>query len=1583
MANIVRNFVQGRMNKSLDERLVPNGEYIDALNIRLGSTEATEVGSVENTKGNTRLTTLKFIDVSATYNGTSLSASARCIGSYADGANETIYWFIHDSNYTASGESGTIDNPTNKLDLIVSYNTVNETLVYHVISINDGSGTKTTLNFDDKHLITGVDLVDNLLFFTDDFNAPRRINVDKDYTNPDLVGGVYIDQFSDESILVIKKPPVDSPSILPFQAPGIAEENFMEERFICFAYRYKYEDNEYSATSQFSAPSFIPNGYNLSIESYLNEGMINSTNACTVTFNSGGPLVVGIDLLFKEMNSSTIKVIEKINKADLGYEDNDPDATFNFSNSKIFTLLPSSEILRLYDNVPRFAKAQTVMGNRLVYGNYIDGYNLLSQNGYPIKLEYEVERISREGGVFDLVSASDTSAGVYTIDPANSQQTVPNGVLNVDFSSVVFQSEFVSGAVIDFGITLNHAQWSFDTSGTVNVGTKPQTSGVNVNFSYTLQQNFASLDALFNSADFQEKIGTNANILPVYAASPAETSCDGVTFTDRFNCAVPATIPGGNPDPSLKFSSGINSLEQAIVTSINGNVISFQFPAMRFVNNQNAPSNSLNLFEYYNISINDLQFRSVLNPTSLHSNRDYEVGIVYMDDYNRATTALVSENNTIHVPCANSVDQNYIKATIPVQQLPPSFATRYKFVIKPDRENYETVYSSIFFDEALTNNTYFLLEGENSQKVETGDRLIVKRDVSSALSSCEYITVLEKKAQAADFITVTGVDTVPSGVYMKVGSASVNVSNTTNAFFTGTPSLQTTTANASNDAPLQVYEGLSSSMAIPAGTILNLNQTFERRGRGDGQANGCNRRVYTLNKVWVASEDYTDIVEWFTGDNISATLNDGVQEVGGDTTEELTFDYEGVTTTTANNYGLGQITNIQNVYDLKCTWYRPTGGSVIKWITRGTEACGSSDKKESQIRTRWQIFTAEDTIVFETLPSDALPDVWYESSVSYPITGGFHAGGGIAQDQSNTNPALIDLKFFNCISFGNGVESYKIRDSIIGKAINLGNRVTSVSAQDYKEADRFADLTYSGVFNNESNVNKLNEFNLGLLNFKPLEESFGPVEKLFARETDILTLQEDKISYVMAGKNLLSDSTGGGVVASVPEVLGTQISRIEKFGISNNPESFAEWGPHKYFTDAKRGAVIHLTGSAAQNETLEVISEAGMRSWFRDLFISSFNTQKIGGFDPYMNEYVLSSNTQALPLTVKCAECGITERITVPTTGLKLCYNLGELVGDVDVSYTVFQISSGDTFDITATYNSTVTTPVSNASANGSFTINKNSVAATQLDLDFVNNGSTPIVLGITVKCPTEVPLTLIQVGVTSLNDATKFIHNQYRWTDGGGFTSALHSTQMEFSSTANFPLVSQYTVITGSQGANIIPSDTASVKLISNKIQPDDYDFVPATDSFKYLRSNTLYNNNETDISALLSLASTAAPIDSTLAPNQYSSSFNMVNSNDSYLYLIWDYRKVTPAALCFGPKPQDACCDCVCGSGTCTEYLITNSGSSSVVISYAVCSGGATAYQTITARSAGSVCSRTLPVITTGTVATVSISVTKCECT
>ena len=86
-----------------------------------------------------------------------------------------------------------------------------------------------------------------------------------------------------------------------------------------------------------------------------------------------------------------------------------------------------------------------------------------------------------------------------------------------------------------------------------------------------------------------------------------------------------------------------------------------------------------------------------------------------------------------------------------------------------------------------------------------------------------------------------------------------------------------------------------------------------------------------------------------------------------------------------------------------------------------------------------------------------------------------------------------------------------------------------------------------------------------------------------------------------------------------------------------------QWGYDRYFTDAKRGAVIQLKGDSYSSESLNVISELGMRTWFRDSFINSFNTQKIGGYDPYMNEYVLTLNDIALPGNPECIKCGKTQ----------------------------------------------------------------------------------------------------------------------------------------------------------------------------------------------------------------------------------------------------------------------------------------------------------------------------------------------------
>ena len=55
MPELKHHFRLGKMNKDLDERLVNNGEYRDALNIEVDSSEGSDVGSVQNILGNTPL----------------------------------------------------------------------------------------------------------------------------------------------------------------------------------------------------------------------------------------------------------------------------------------------------------------------------------------------------------------------------------------------------------------------------------------------------------------------------------------------------------------------------------------------------------------------------------------------------------------------------------------------------------------------------------------------------------------------------------------------------------------------------------------------------------------------------------------------------------------------------------------------------------------------------------------------------------------------------------------------------------------------------------------------------------------------------------------------------------------------------------------------------------------------------------------------------------------------------------------------------------------------------------------------------------------------------------------------------------------------------------------------------------------------------------------------------------------------------------------------------------------------------------------------------------------------------------------
>jgi len=1562
MANIQRNFIAGRMNKSLDERLVPNGEYINAVNVRLGSTEDSEIGAVENSKGNLPLTELQYVD------GTKLSSQARCIGAFEDGANLALYWFVHDPAFTQGA--------TGKLDLIISFDVETGQLIYHVISINDGNGINTTLNFNPNFLITGVDKIDNLLFFTDNTNPPRVININQNYGDPLL--GVNVDVFNQDDILVIKKPPTSAPTILPYFVSSITDA-YLEDKFLCFAYRYKYANNEFSAISQFSEPAFTPGNFDFTTNSYLNEGMVNQNNAVSITFNTGSSSVTDVQLLFKEADSTSIKVIKTLNKKkDLG-SINNINTDYQFTNREIFTVLPDSEILRLFDNVPQLAKAQTLMGNRLMYGNYMEGYDLKDSAGANIELDFTATFKSDPIALID--TSAHTSTGQFTYTPTSTSKSISDSVLYVDLSPLMTgESKLKKGTrlTLNFGITFFEFEQVFGSAPT------PTTAIFELSWSYTLIDDYTTVYDFVNSVDFQEKIGTDGVNGTIQTVANAQAGL-GNTLTDVFNRTVPENLDStysllqtGITSATSTFPSAGQSLVATASTS--SNVLQIQNLAALY-----SDGVAQSGYAYWGIVNETASFRDSASAESLHSNRGYEVGIIYMDDYNRASTALVSNapggsGASFNIPCSNSIDRNYIEVEIPPLMKAPAWATKYKFVVKPTKDTYETIYSNVAYRDTVSSSSYFLLDGENAAKVEAGDTLIVKADNTGPTTRCIRTTVLEKEAQSSGFISIfdasgTSVDVI-GGVYMKINASNFSSIQDPNAVIAIDPIKKTCTTSGdiptvafpffttvNRQAPLtstyDVYD-------VPVGSRIVMRVEMRRNGAGTG-AGG--RQNYTLEQTLTASTSYTNAANWFIGDNVASILNSGIKNPGQQQVINNTFVSPQVTNgappfVTANvNKGCKNISELNastyfgggtpSPLDFNENFYYriyedsntqdSSGNNLIYLLVSGPLSYGGTENTESMLEVSFTVYRGDGaTYVFETEAQDALPDAWYENSQSFDISNGLHLGN--VQNQTSFQSAIVNPGFTNCYSFGNGVESYRIRDSIKGKSFNLGNRIFTTSNEEFKAAHRFADITYSGVFNDESNVNRLNEFNLGLVNFKPLEETYGDVEILFARKTDILVLQEDKISYVLAGKNLLSDATGGGVVTSVPEVLGTQIARVEEFGISNHPESFATFGENKYFSDAKRNVIIKLTGSSAQNEILTVISNEGMRSWFRDLFAEASATQKLGGYDPYMQEYVFTTNTIVKPETEICTACGVTKNITI-VAGQEFvyCVELGETTGPpsktyfVEIDYVIpFENTdlivtegteqqivseagvdietegqvSGTGYIVQAIYDG-VTYSTGIVYQSGTLKFPKPNPTPTEVVMIISSDSIVNDTIQVTVKCPEEELFSVYSITLSTNANAGQFTHTEFSWSDST-VSSPTQSDLVTFLASPSDPIISQYRELEGPQASGVIPPDGAVITMRSNKLNFDNFQFDPTENEFRYLRTDALFENNPTDISILLAASVQATPINSSGAPTLYSAQFGLP-ANGNKLYLIYDLRNAIGQQLCYSAVSIfDSCCNC-----------------------------------------------------------------------
>jgi len=159
MPDIQNNFVQSKMNQDLDDRLIPPGQYRSAQNVAISRSQGEDVGALENIEGNNLIANSDLASIS----------HLDVIGYFVDTSQNNVYLFYTDYIDTSTG---VISNfaPSTANCFIYRFN-------------NEGNGTFTKLvegsflNFSKNSPIYGISMIEDLLFFTDYRNQPRKINV--------------------------------------------------------------------------------------------------------------------------------------------------------------------------------------------------------------------------------------------------------------------------------------------------------------------------------------------------------------------------------------------------------------------------------------------------------------------------------------------------------------------------------------------------------------------------------------------------------------------------------------------------------------------------------------------------------------------------------------------------------------------------------------------------------------------------------------------------------------------------------------------------------------------------------------------------------------------------------------------------------------------------------------------------------------------------------------------------------------------------------------------------------------------------------------------------------------------------------------------------------------------------------------------------------------------------------------------------------------------------------------------------------------------------------------------------------------
>ena len=1173
------------LSSDTDQKLVKSVEMTDNLNVRVSNNDEGTAGVLKNVKG-TDLVGPK------TPSDEIPSGENRVIGSVANEKSNEVLFFLWNSD----GNHGIY-----RLDTLVD----KFTKVYE----------DAVLGFE-KLAFVDCDVVINeeeetLLYWTDNINPPMKLNINRVLSGgypASLTSGT--DEEKLEALTVAKRPP-QNPITFEYDTDDSVRQNNLKDYMFQFAYQYIYEDGEVSAISPYSKVAF---SVSQTLRGVSSEGSTLSDNLLRLYITSGNENVKKVRVLGRIGNTGQLFQIKEI--------DNGPSLTLDFYNDSIYPFVSTDESSKMFDNVPVKAKTLTVSNNRLMYGNYVEGYDNidLDTDSYPV-----YRRLPNTYGISSdinpLVAGNTVEARWQTTDTGSN--ITDDVSFNIDFSAL--PSTIKKGTLVSFDIQLGVTEvleyfigsdsvgsanaievveFDWDDDGTTKTATvflggqlsSPilfAPSPFTVSFSKTYAADTSKASVVADIISSLNNKSHTTTVSPDFTKSLHATQVS--SFDMWFSGKASFLTKNGVYDSVSEvatFDVSFNGADLYISRLTQGgkdrDIISggsVELPSYDYLVSIYSGFIYLHYYEYKNFFTSSSIAEDLALSGSFKTKANHEFGIVYYDDRNRSGG--VNKLPTKYVAGYSESERlgnlGAVEFDFRIKHNAPSWAKKWQLVYTKNTTYDDFLQYSVSEAFVATNtdssttitgsegNRIYIsarsLEGkENSYKEGKGARIEYKFEEGDTLRIIKYEDGFTRRPMNFEF-RILGYE------YLSDDESNPLVVSAQRGF------RQTGWFLVLSD---ENYEGFSYQEILSDSDLWGQNCLVEI----------CKPQKALEEKVYYEIGNVYDVTNG---------VHSGDRDTSATTNAAISISYAGLERGFGESlyrFYVGDELNIgTHIITIESIRYQSNGyiGYEFSYkspvqITAGPYLCTIYNYEEAVVTlTDGDVYFRPRNIRYN--PFDSVNSVY---------------------DETSSSSTVYQLEY---------VEDYALNDFFSSKSISIGR--PQVYSPEFKQIRRRASITYSDAYVIDSDRLNLSSFNLSLANWTDLSLEFGQIDRIISRGDAITVLQESKASQLPVGRNIIEYANGDAGVTVSKNVLGVPSYYAGNFGTSGNPESVIERFGIVYYTDLNSRKVIRLSADG-----ITPISDKGMDSYFQSLFEDLDKNVSIpkvvGGFDPDNDEYLIT-----------------------------------------------------------------------------------------------------------------------------------------------------------------------------------------------------------------------------------------------------------------------------------------------------------------------------------------------------------------------